>query len=105
MAREVVDAVRVVGVQVREEHRVGPRDVGGEQLEPKLRRRVDENDRAAVRLDGGADAGSLVTRIRRPADRTAAPELWNAEARARAQEGELHRRRAAARRHLIPSRL
>ena len=96
---EVVDAVRVVGVIVREQHRVDAVDAGGDELQPQLRRRVDQQPRAAVRLDDRADARALVARIGRTAHRAAAADLRDAEARAGAEEGELH---AAPR--VIPSR-
>src|SRR5215207_1044664 len=101
---QVVDAMGVIRVLVREQHGIDARDARAEQLESELGWRVDEDHRAAVRLHDGTDARPLVTWIRRTADCTVASELWNAEAGPRAEEGELHRPRAAARRHLIPSR-
>ena len=46
----------------------------------------------AAAFDHGADARPLVARIGRPADLAVAAELRHAEARAGAEEGQLHRR-------------
>ena len=49
-AAQIVDAVRVVGMLVRVEHRVDPIDVGVKQLLAQIRRRVDQDAGDAVGL-------------------------------------------------------
>src|SRR5450830_1029139 len=82
---------------MREEHGVHPIDLGLHELQTQLRRRVDEDDLALVRLDSRTDPRSLVARVARMADRAAAAKLRNAEARPGSEESELHGM-------LIPSR-
>jgi len=84
----VVDPVDVIGVVVREENRVDPDDASGDELQPQLGRRVDQNAGSSIRLDERADPGSLVPRIGRAAYRTAAADLRNAEAGPRSEERE-----------------
>jgi hypothetical protein len=86
---DVVEAVRVIGVVVCEEHGVDVGDPGGDQLQPQLRRRINEQPRPLV-LDHGADPRALVARIGGTAHRAAAADLRNAETRAGAEEGQLH---------------
>ena len=99
--------MRVIGVRVREQNRVDAIDSRGDELQSQLGRRVDENSSTRVAFNHGADAAALVAGIWRPADLAVAAELRNAEARAGAEEGELHRRsavRRAPRAGVIPFR-
>ena len=48
-AAQVVDAVGMVGVLVREQHGVDPVDLGVEKLLAQVRRGVDQHPRDAVR--------------------------------------------------------
>src|SRR5207237_8732268 len=65
-------------------------EAGAHELETQLGRRVDQDARAPVRLDDRPDARALVTRVRRPAHIAVAAQLGDAEARAGAQERQLH---------------
>ena len=76
---QVIDAVRMVGVIVREEDAVDGRDLGVEELLANVRRRIDEHPGAIAPgdpLDEGGTASTAVLRIVRIA---AAP--MRAEAR------------------------
>ena len=42
---KIVDAVAMIGVVMRPDHRIGRRDIGGEQLFPHVGRRIDQNAR------------------------------------------------------------
>jgi hypothetical protein len=55
--------VHVIGVIVREQNRVDMIDSRRDELEPKLRWRVDENPRCSIGLYQRADSGSLVSRV------------------------------------------
>jgi len=55
--------VHVIGVIVREQNRIDTIDSRGDELEPELRWRVDENPRSSVGLYQRADPGSLVPRV------------------------------------------
>jgi hypothetical protein len=56
--------MRVIGMVVREEHRVDPIHCGCNELKSELGRRVDEDSSSARRLDERAHARALVSRIR-----------------------------------------
>jgi hypothetical protein len=80
--------VNVIGMVVREQNGIHAAYIRCYQLKPQLRRSVDENVRASIRLDERADARPLVPRIRRPAHLAATSNLWNAETCARPQKRE-----------------
>ena len=86
--------MRMIGVVVREEHSIDPVDTGGNQLQPQLRRGVDEYAGAALGLHQRTHPGALVARISRPADRAPAPKLRNAKARSGSEEGQFQRARS-----------
>jgi hypothetical protein len=79
----------VVGVVVREEQRVNLSNVGGEQLQPQLRRRIYEKERAVIAFDARPYPASLVPRITRVTDLAIATDLRNPEACSRAEESQL----------------
>jgi hypothetical protein len=61
---DVVNAVHVIGVVVREEDRIDTIDSRRDELQSELRWRIDENSRFSIALNERADPGSLVPRIR-----------------------------------------
>ncbi len=70
-----------------DEYCVDAADVRGKQLEPELRRSV--NQQSAIPMpDQRSDTRSLIPGIVRAADFAPATDLWNSEARAGSQEGE-----------------
>src|SRR6185437_40097 len=77
-------------VLVREQNGIHTIDPVRDQLKAKFRRRVDEQSRSAVGLDESPYSAALVARIGRPAHGAAAADLRHSEARAGAEEGELH---------------
>src|SRR5690242_11221519 len=87
---KVVDAMRVVGVIVREQHRVDAIDPGSDQLQPQLGGCVDEYSRTTIRLDERADTCSFVARIGGATHFASAAEHGNTEAGAGAEEEEAH---------------
>ena len=94
---QVVDAVGVVGVLVRVEHRVDPIDVGVEQLLAQIRRGVDQHpgDAGAVAaLDQQRGAAAAVLGILRVAVAPAEPGARNAAGRAAAEDLEVQRHAA-----------
>jgi len=86
---QVVDAVDVVGVGVREQHGVDGFDACRHELQSQLGRRVDE-EAPSPRLDQRRRAGAPVTRVGRRAGAAAAPDLRHPVRRARAEEHEPH---------------
>jgi hypothetical protein len=54
----------MVGVIVREQDRVDAVNAARDQLQSQLGRRIDQQPRPAIGLDGGADAVPAVARIR-----------------------------------------
>ena len=64
-------------------------DTGGDELNPELRRRIDQKPRAVVRFDDGTDPGAGIARVWRPAYSAVAADLRNPETRSRPEEGEL----------------
>src|SRR5690606_11038985 len=88
---QVVDAVRVVRVAVGEPDRIDVRHAGGEELEPQLGRRVHEDAaRAVIALEQRGVARAAVARVRRRADRAAAPDDRDPERGACTEEREPH---------------
>src|SRR5439155_4966479 len=87
---QIVDTVGVVGVVVREEHRVDPVDAGSDELQAELGWGIDEDARARIALDHGADAGAAVAGVRGPAYVAPAAQLWHAERGSRAEERQPH---------------
>ncbi|MEA2761239.1 MAG: hypothetical protein QOD47_523 [Gemmatimonadaceae bacterium] len=85
----IVDAMHMIRVIVREENRVDTAHPRGYQLEPELGRRVDKDVRPPVGFYQRANAGSLVPGISRPAYLARTPNLGNAKAGSRPQKGEL----------------
>lgn len=81
--------MHVVSVIVREKNRVDMIHIGVDQLESQLRRSVDENAGAAVRLHQCADTTSLIARIGRSADLAGAADLGDTKTGSRAQKREL----------------
>ena len=84
--------MRVVRVLVREEHGINGINTGTDELHAQLGRRVNEQSRAAVGFDHGADPCTLVPRVRRPTNGAMTSDLRHAEAGSRTEEGELHAR-------------
>src|SRR5689334_15371429 len=91
---EVVGAVGVIGVIVREEHGIDAVEPRGDELEAQLGRRVDEYSHTRARLDKGTDTGALVAGIRGPAHLAPASQHGDAEARASSEEEKAHSRDA-----------
>ena len=84
----IIDPVDVIRVIVRENNRVDAAHTGGDELKTKLGRRIDEDVRAAVRFDQGADSGTLVPGICRSAHLALTSDLGDAKAGSRPQKGE-----------------
>src|SRR5690606_23834098 len=88
---EVVDPMHVVGVGVRVPHRVDGIDLLAQELEPELRRRVDEEPAGAVvALEEGGVTVPPVPGVRRGARRATAPDDRDSERSAGAEEAEPH---------------
>ena len=60
----IVDAMDVVRVVVREENRVHSARAGRDELESKLGRGIDEDVRPSIRLDQSSDASPFVAGVR-----------------------------------------
>ncbi len=88
---DVVEAMRVIGVVVREKHRIHLIDPRGDQLESQLRRRIDEKADPVICLDYGPNPIALVAWIGRAAHIAITPNLRNAKAGSGAEEKELQR--------------
>src|SRR2546426_5797457 len=86
---QIVDAVHVIGVGVREQHRVDPGDTRRHELQAQLGRGVDEQP-PAPGLDHRGGAGALVPRVRRGAGAAGASGLRHAGGRAGAEERQSH---------------
>lgn len=86
---DVVNAVNVVRVVVREENRIDVAYIRRNELESQLGWRVDQDAGAAIGLDERTDARPLVSRIRRSAHFALTSNLWNAKTGSRPQKGEL----------------
>jgi hypothetical protein len=56
-----MDVIRVI---VREENGVHSARAGGDKLQPKLRRSIDEDVRTSIRLDQSSDTSPLVAGVR-----------------------------------------
>ena len=84
---QVIEAEQVVGVVVREQDGVNHRDLLAEQLQPQLRRRVDE-DVALGQADQDGAAVALVARVGGLAHGTVAADHGHADRRAGAQEAK-----------------
>ena len=80
----------MVGVIVREQHGVDQLDLLAQELKPQLRRRIDQNHGAVVRLHGRTDASATIAWITRVTDRAVATELRNTEAGAGAEKSQFH---------------
>jgi hypothetical protein len=61
---DIIDAVDMIGVIVREQNCVDSTNIGGDELKTQLGRRVDEDVRSTVCPDQRAHAGTLVPRVR-----------------------------------------
>ena len=85
----VVDAVDVIGVIMSEKNCVHLTHTGVDQLEPELRRSIDEDAHATVSLDERADTRSLISRVGRSADLAPAADLGDTKTGSRAQKREL----------------
>ncbi len=85
---DIVYPVDVIGVIVREQNGVHLADARGNELEAQLGRSVNEYGRAPIRLHDRANAGALISGIRRPADFARASDLRDAKAGSCPQEGE-----------------
>ena len=86
---DVVNAIDVVGVVVREQNGVDSADARGNELQAQLRRGVDEDVRSTVSLDQRSYSGAFVPCVRRSAHIALASDLRDAETGSCPQEGEL----------------
>ena len=86
----VVDAVNVIGMIVREEHRIYPVYAGLYELQSKFGGGVDEEARAAIGLDHRPHTSAPVSHIGGPAHGARTADYGNPEARPGSQKGQLH---------------
>ena len=67
---KIIDAVQMIGMRMRQQHRVEPADPGIEQLLPQIGRGIDQQ-RATAALDQQRAAAAPVARV----GRVAAPPI------------------------------
>ena len=91
----------MIGVIVREQHRVHTINPGGNELEPELRRSVNEQPGSVIRLHHCPHAIALVARIGRAAHFAVAANLRNPKTRA-GTEKEKFQRVSTLRRFVVP---
>jgi len=77
----------VIGVRVREQNGVNDVDLGAQQLQTQLGRRVDE-DVALIRCNEDGAAISMIMRIGRAADLAFAADHGHADGGSGSEEGE-----------------
>jgi hypothetical protein len=82
---QVVDAVDVVGVHMREEDRIHAIYPSGQELQAQLRWCINQED-AVILFDGQAVTRPAVTRIARRADPAGAADHGHTEARPSTEE-------------------
>ena len=86
---QVVDAMHVVGVRVREQHRVDVIDAGRDELQPQLGWRVDQEP-FAPGLDQCGGPGTPVAGVNGCTGSTATADLRHAKRRAGAEKDQPH---------------
>ena len=87
---DFVEAEDVIGVAVREDHRVHAPKTEPQRLRAQVRPRVHQDGLPVVGFDVDGRAGARVARIWRRAGRAVAADHRHAVRRAGAQEGDLH---------------
>jgi hypothetical protein len=85
---DVIDAVDVVGMVVREENGRYFAHASGDKLKAQLGRCIDEDVRPIIRLDECAYSGPLISRIGRPAHVASTANLGDTKTGSRPQKGE-----------------
>ena len=87
---QVIDAVDVIGVAMREPHGIDVVDARTHELQSQLGRRIDQNARTPIGLDDGAVPRAAVARINRRAHAARTADDRDTEGGSRTEEAELH---------------
>jgi hypothetical protein len=87
---KIVEPEHVIGVGVRDEHRVEPIEVRREGLRPEVRAAIEEKTASVGGGKEGARPPAAVARVGRDADRAATTKARHAERRAGSEEANFH---------------